>query len=107
MLYISILSVSDNGKIPPVLGLAVHEGKLSSGKPLRANTVAYLGHNIYRKITNVMRLTEIKRQDDIEFINILNPLRDGKLAEDDSKIMNDTCSIDRHIKRGQSGIEKF
>ena len=72
------LFVDDNGQIPHVLGISIHESRQSNSHPIPANTSNYHGHKIYMKIKSNMKLTVIHRQENREFIGFLNCLRDGK-----------------------------
>ena len=101
------LFVDDNGQIPPVLGISIHRSRQSNGHPIPAYTPNYHGHKIYMKIKN-MKLTVIHRQENREFIGFLNRLRDGKTAESDVNLINETCSETGIIHmEGIEGLNRF
>ena len=66
-----------------------------------ANSDAALGHDVYKKIKNVIKLTDIKRQDHTEFISFLNRFRDGRSSEADCRLLNETCLTDGIPQREQ------
>ena len=106
---VPILFVGDNGQIPPVVGSPVHESTQAlNSRPLLPGSHQFIGYKIYSEIKNVMKLTQIHRQQDVEFISFLNRLRDGKNTPQDVSMLNDNCSeAGILLREGESGMDKF
>lgn len=81
---IPIIVFGDPGQIAPVGGSSLWLSKTVSSKAL--NPVALAGHALYKKITNVLYQTEVRRQSG-RYRDVLLRLRDGKNDEDDWKYL--------------------
>ena len=88
---VPIIIIGDPGQLFPVGGSPLWQGLTSSNRPLKS--LAYRGHQIYKMITTVMFLTQVRRQDGI-FRDILLRLRDGKITKEDWELINNVCSIE-------------
>ena len=85
---IPIIIFGDPGQIAPVGGCSLWLSKSILNKHL--NAVAMTGHDLYRKITNVLYLTEVRRQSG-QYRDVLLRLRDGNNDENDWEFLKRYC----------------
>ena len=98
---VSVLLIGDPAQLPPVRADALWVDNTSSKNEERRN-----GSILYRSFTECLFLKENNRLDrndpqSVVFNQILDNIRNGKITEEDAKIIRKTCS------RYGMGHEKF